>query len=73
VTDLAVLPGTMGSRQIEATLRHLTCRTLTEREIIDASRSEGDLARTTLLDRVGRGSPLTYGAGEVVFTADLSG
>ena len=71
--NLAMLPCTMGQRQVEAILRHLACTTLTEREVIAASRPHRDPKRTTLLDRVGEGRQLCYGAGPVTYVATLDG
>ena len=55
------MPGNLSSSEVKAILQRLVCRDLTIDEILSASRRKNDKNRTTLLDQVGSGLPISYG------------
>jgi len=55
------LPGSLSESEIEQILQRLVCADLSPSEIINASRRRDDPLRASFLDRVGEGSPISYG------------
>lgn len=60
-TTVGELPGHLTKSEIATVLQRLLCRGLTEDEILRASRRRRDKSYSPLLERVGRGSPISYG------------
>lgn len=56
------LPGTMSEQQVEVVLQHLVCSSLNQNEIMTSSLPVGSPGRTTHLDRVGSGLPMSFGS-----------
>lgn len=67
---VGTMPGTMSERQIEGVLQRLVCRHLSAAEILVGSLQFNSGDRTTALDRVGSGLPLSFGL-EPCYTASM--
>lgn len=55
------LPGNIKEKEVHSILQRLVCRDLEESEVISASLRRNSIGRRALLDRVGNGTPITYG------------
>jgi hypothetical protein len=64
------MPGQMSESEISATLQRLVACHLSESEIVSASLRKGSSGYRSLLERVGRGRPISYGENPY-YTADL--
>lgn len=68
-TEVGELPGHLTETEIVRVLQRLVCMTLTPEEILLSSLRRRGKKRASLLDRVGSGTPVTVGSGEVTFSA----
>ncbi|MBD1544853.1 hypothetical protein [Roseibium aggregatum] len=64
------LPGHLSEQEIETVLQRLVCRNLTVSEVLTSSRRKDDPERTGQLERIGHGSPVTYGHSHLHYTAE---
>lgn len=55
------MPGQMSESEISATLQRLVARHLSESEVVSASLRKRSSGYSPLLERVGRGRPISYG------------
>ncbi len=55
------MPGQMSESEISVTLQRLVACNLTESEVVSASLRKGSSGYSPLLERVGRGRPISYG------------
>ena len=64
------MPGQMSETEISVTLQLLASRHLSERQVVNASLRKNILGYVRLLQRVGKGPPITYGENPY-YTADF--
>lgn len=67
--EIAQLPGHFEDSTVEEILRRLLCSTLTEEEIVEASKALRRDRSLGLLARIGKQSPIQLGHGETSFIA----
>ena len=65
--------GNLTEPEISAILQRLTCRYLSDMEIMQASVRKSDPEYAPLLERIGTGSPICYGHDSRYYIAELKG
>jgi hypothetical protein len=65
------MPGHLSEPEIETVLQRLVSRSLSEAEIVRSSLRKNDRNYISHLERVGKGVPLSYGHGDLHWTAEI--